>query len=140
MSPAIPSRRAGIPVDPGHVVVGADRQVDVLVVVEDLELGLLRRHPALDGHLLDVVARPLPFLPRLVVEVPVDRRRLSLRGGPSGRCAAGTSGRRGLRPARPGIGRRGRRLSRGVDGRETGQERERARRVGNRASGQIEGG
>ena len=43
------------------------------VVVEDLQLGLLRRRAALDGQLLDVVARPLAFLPRLVVEPSVDR-------------------------------------------------------------------
>ena len=67
----------GVLRDPGHVVVRADREVDVLVVVEDLQLGLLRRRAAFDGCLLDVVTRPLPFLPGLVVEVPVYGWRLA---------------------------------------------------------------
>ena len=69
---------ARVAVDLRRVVVGADREVDVLVVVEDLELGRLGRRRALDRKLLLVVARPLSLLPRLVVEPPVDRRGLSL--------------------------------------------------------------
>ena len=67
---------AGVAVHLRRVVEGADRDVDVPVVVQDLDLGLLRGVGALDRHVLAVVARPLALLPRLVVEAAVDHRRL----------------------------------------------------------------
>jgi len=63
---------SGVAVDLLRVVVGADREVDVLVVIEDLELGGLRRRRPFDGHLLRVVARPLALPPGRVVQPPVD--------------------------------------------------------------------
>jgi hypothetical protein len=63
---------AGVAVDLRRVVVGADREVDVPVVVEDLELGPLGGGSTLRRRLLGVVARPFALLPRFVVEATVD--------------------------------------------------------------------
>ena len=71
-------RGARVTMDVRRVVVGTNRDVDVSVVVEDLELGGLRRRCALGRHLLRVVARPTRPASSLVVEPAVDRRRLAL--------------------------------------------------------------
>jgi len=71
---------AGVAVHLRRVVVGPDREVHVAVVVEDLELGLLRRRCSLGRDLLRVVPSPLALRePGVVVEPPVDRRRLHRR-------------------------------------------------------------
>jgi len=110
---------ARVAVHPVRLVVGADGEVEVLVVVEDLELGGLRRGGTLGGQLLRVVARPLPLpLPRLVVEPAVDHRGLQEQAG------GGVEARRVL-PAE-GVGRVGRlRLLGRREGRDgRGQERD----------------
>ena len=68
---------ARVAVHERRVVEGADREVDVLLAVEDLELGARRRPGALGRELLRVVAGPLALLPRRVVQSAVDRRRLA---------------------------------------------------------------
>ena len=136
---------ARVVVDLVRVVVGADRVVEVLVVVEDLELGLLRRGRALDGHVLRVVPGPLALrVPRLVVEPAVDDRRLhdqALRGVDAGQVLpaerVGRSrrrserGRRRGRTRRPGQSRRVRqgRLGPGRRRKERESDRDRRRRT-----------
>ena len=99
---------AGVAVDLVGLVEDPDRVVEVLVVVQDLELGGLRGLRTLGRNLLREATAPLPLLPRLVVEPAVDHRRLArdplgvvharrvLAAGAAGLRAAG--GRRG--PAR----------------------------------------
>jgi len=132
---------ARVAVDFRRVVVDADREVDVLVVEQDLELGRLGGRSSLDRKLLRVVAGPGSLLPGLVVEAPVDLRGLSLepdRLVDAGRVLAAVGVRDGPRCAQGGRG--GGLLARGIGGGKARQERERAGQTESGQASQTERG